>query len=227
MLECYAAYWDENQMMEFVEDLFGSLAESFGEEGKVKFEGKEIGFKKPFTRISFKDLLSRFALVVDYDKETRESLTVRARQLGVEAGAYESKGKIADEIYKKVCRPYLIQPTFVTHHPLAISPLAKKRQENQEEVRRFQLVVAGMELTNAFAELNDPLDQRQRLEEQERERAGGEEEAMHLDEDFIEALEYGMPPAAGLGIGIDRVVMLFTGVKNIREVVLFPTLRPK
>ena len=130
-----------------------------------------------------------------------------------------------DEIYKKVCRPYLVQPIFVTNHPLDISPLAKKA-EHMGEVRRFQLIVAGMELTNGFAELNDPLEQRARFEEQEKMRAG-DEEAHRVDEDYLEAMEYGIPPAAGLGIGIDRLVMLFSNTKNIREVVLFPTMRPK
>lgn len=250
MLECYAAYWDEDDMMEFVEDLFISVAKELGvnpalENGRARksrgttaifkggakkdiiFEGKNITFKKPFARIKFKDLLARFALITEYGRETRDSLATRARQLGVDVGSHESKGKIADEIYKKICRPHLIQPTFVTNHPLDISPLAKKRKENPEEVRRFQLIVAGCEITNGFAELNDPLDQRERFEEQEREREGGEEEAMHTDEDFLEALEYGMPPAAGLGIGIDRLVMLFTDAHNIREVLLFPTMRPR
>ena len=227
MLECYAAYWDEEDMMGFVEDLFVALAKEFAQKKALIFEGKTIVFKKPFSRISFKDLLARFALITDYERETKGSLATRARQLGIETGAHESKGKIADEIYKKVCRPHLIQPTFVINHPLDISPLAKKRSEHSDEVRRFQLVVGGWELANAFAELNDPIDQRERFEEQEEERAGGEDEAHRMDEDFVEALEYGMPPAAGLGIGIDRVAMLFADVKNIREVLLFPTLRPK
>lgn len=227
MLECYAAYWDEEDMMKFIEKFFLALTKVFGEKGAVMFDGKEIKSKKPFARVSFKELLSRYAQITDYEKESRDSLATRARQLGVDADAHESKGKIADEVYKKVCRPYLIQPTFVVNHPLEISPLAKKRDRSQTEVRRFQLIVAGMEVMNGFAELNDPIDQRERLEIQEKERGGGEEEAMRFDEDFIEALEYGMPPAAGLGIGIDRLVMLLTGMKNIREVVLFPTLKPK
>lgn len=220
ILESYSAYWNEEDMMKFVEKLFMSLAKSFA--------GKDKGlvFKKPFSKITFKDLLSRYALITGYDEETRDSLATRARQLGIETEKSDSKGKIADEIYKKVCRPHLIQPTFVTNHPLDISPLAKK-SERPGEVRRFQLVIAGMELTNGFAELNDPLDQRSRFEEQESMRGSGEKEAHRIDEDYLEALEYAMPPAVGLGIGIDRVVMLFTNTKNIREVVLFPTLRPK
>ena len=121
----------------------------------------------------------------------------------------------------------MIQPTLLIDHPLDISPLAKKSRKNQNEVERFQLIAGGMELANAFAELNDPMDQRERFSAQEGERAGGDEEAMRVDEEFLEAMEYGMPPSAGLGIGIDRLIMLFADVKNIREVVLFPTLRPR
>lgn len=227
MLECYAAYWNENDMMGFVEDLFTALAKEFGEKKEVAYEDKKIAFKKPFARIAFKDLLARFAQITEYERETRDSLATRARQLGIDTGAHESKGKIADEIYKKICRPHLVQPTFVVNHPLDISPLAKRHTKNPEEVRRLQLIVGGFEMTNGWAELNDPLDQRERFEEQEKERKGGEEEAMRLDEEFLEALEYGMPPAAGLGIGIDRLVMLFTDAHNIREVLLFPTMRPR
>lgn len=239
MLECYAAYWDQEDMMEFVENLFCGLVKEFFHGSTIEparttdvvqsggQDGKEIVFKKPFARIAFKDLLARYALITDYEAETRDSLAQRGRQLGIETGTHESKGKIADEIYKKICRPYLVQPTFITNHPLDISPLAKKWEDHPNEVRRLQLIAGGLELTNGWAELNDPVDQRERFEEQERSRAGGEEEAMHLDEDFLEAMEHGMPPAAGLGIGIDRLVMFLTDQKNIREVVLFPTMRPR
>lgn len=225
--ESYAAYWDEEQMMEFTEGLFVELAKESGTGGVIAREEGDIKFMRPFARMSFKEVLSRFALVVDYDAETRDSLALAAARLGVDVGPHDSKGKIADELYKKVCRPYLQQPTFLTHHPLEISPLAKRWPDRPQEVRRFQLVAGGMELTNGFAELNDPLDQRARFVAQEQVRASGESEAHRMDEDYVEALEYGMPPAAGLGIGVDRVVMLFTGAKNIREVVLFPTMRPK
>ncbi len=224
--ESYAAYWDEERMMAFTEDLFVTLAETMDKK-EIPDGDRRIAFKKPFARISFIDLLSRYAQVTDYARETRDTLATRARQLGIEVGTHETKGKIADEIYKKICRPYVIQPTFLINHPLDISPLAKRRAENPLEVRRFQLIAGGWELANAFAELNDPIDQRERFVAQERERAGGEDEAMRMDEEYMEAMEHGMPPAAGLGIGLDRVVMLFASVKNIREVVLFPTMRPK
>ncbi len=226
MLESYAAYWDEERMMRFVEDLFVMLTEKLGENDAIEFQGKKIEFKKPFVRISFKDLLRRDAGVGDYCAGNIESLRARAKELGCAMEKSVSRWQIADEVYKKMCRPKILQPTFVTNHPVEISPLAKKADDSRE-VRRFQLIAGGLELTNAFSELNDPLDQRLRFEEQERGRAGGDEEAHRIDEDYIEALEYGMPPAAGLGIGIDRVAMLFTDTRNIREVVLFPTMRPK
>jgi lysyl-tRNA synthetase class 2 len=226
-LECYAAYWNEDDMMRFTEKFFVAILKNLKRKPEILFEEKVIRIKPPFPRVDFKDILKRYALITDYDSETRDSMALRAKQFGVEVGNHESKGKIADEIYKKICRPYLVNPTFVIHHPLEISPLAKKVSQNSDEVRRFQLIVGGLEIANGFAELNDPEDQRARFEAQQKEREGGEEEAHPIDNDFIEALEYGMPPAAGLGIGIDRLVMILTNVKNIREVILFPTMRPK
>jgi len=214
--------------MAFVEDSIIDLVKTVvGKKGEVSHDGNAIQFKKPFPRVLFKDLLKKYALIPNYDAETRDGIALRARQLGIDSPLHESKGKIADEIYKKIARPKIIQPVFVMNHPFDISPLAKKRVENPAEVRRFQLIAGGMELANAFSELNDPLDQRSRFEEQETMRGSGEEEAHRIDEDYIEAMEYGMPPAAGLGVGIDRLVMLLTNVKNVREVVLFPTLKPK
>lgn len=227
-IEWYAAYWDEEDMMACVERCFAAILKRIGaKNGKVSFDGKAITFGKKFGRIEFTEALKRYALIVDYDRETADALRQRARQFGIEAPAGMSKGKIADEIFKKICRPHLVNPTFVIYHPIEISPLAKRREGTPREVRRLQLVVGGMELVNAYAELNDPLEQRARFEEQEKMRQGGEEESHPLDEEFVEALEYGMPPAAGAAIGIDRLVMLLTDTKNIREVVLFPTLRPK
>ena len=225
-LECYAAYWNEQDMMKFVESLVSLLVKKFGADGKISYGGKTITVRAPFHRVSFADLLKRYALIVDFDSETRDSLAVRARQIGIDTEKHEQKGKIADAIYKKICRPYIDQPTFVVDHPLDISPLAKKYPQGNA-VRRFQLIAAGMEIMNGFAELNDPLDQRERFKMQEMGREKGEEETHPFDEEFVEMLEYGMPPAAGLGIGIDRLIMLLTDIKNIREAVLFPTLRPK
>lgn len=225
--ECYAAYWNEDDMMKFTERMFLYAVKSAHKKAEFEFQGKKILVKAPFPKIPFKELLRRYALIVDYDKETQSSMATHARRLGIDVASYDSKGKIADFIYKKICRPYVVHPTFIVNHPLDISPLAKRRSENAQEVRRFQLVVAGYEIANGFAELNDPLDQRERFRAQEKEREGGEDEAHPVDNDFVEALEYGMPPSAGLGIGLDRWVMLLTNTKNVREVLLFPTLRPK
>lgn len=225
-IEWYAAYWDEEEMMAFTERCFAALLKSLRVR-KFSFDGKAITFPKKFPRIAFTDILKRHALIVDYERETRDSIAQRARQFGIEAGPHESKGKIADEIYKKICRPHLVNPTFVIHHPVEISPLAKRTSESASIVRRLQLIIGGLEVVNAYAELNDPRDQLSRFEEQAKARAGGEEETHPVDRDFVEALEYGMPPAAGAAIGIDRLVMLLTDTKNIREVVLFPTLKPR
>ncbi len=225
--EWYAAYWDEEDMMACVERLFFFFLKKLKRGAKITFDGKTILFPKKFPRVSFVDVLKRYALIVDYGHETRESMVGRARQFGIDAELGSSKAKIADEIYKKICRPHLVNPTFVVGHPLEISPLAKRDLRRSDSVRRFQLVVGGYEITNGYAELNDPRDQRSRFEEQLKQSREGDREAHPLDEDFIEALEYGMPPTAGIGVGIDRLVMLLTDTHNIREVVLFPTLRPK
>ncbi|MBI2055418.1 MAG: lysine--tRNA ligase [Candidatus Sungbacteria bacterium] len=227
MLELYAAYWSEDEMMAFVEKLFLDLLKAVMRKSAIKYDGKDIAWKKSFPRIPFVEILKRYALITDYSETSREELALKARRFAVEVAAHESKGKIADEIYKKICRPHLIQPTFVVNHPIEISPLAKMGDRKSGEVRRFQLIVGGLEMVNGFAELNDPRDQRRRFEEQARERAGGDAEAHAVDEDFIETLEYGMPSAAGIGIGIDRLVMLLTDTRNIKEAILFPTMRPR
>lgn len=226
-VEWYAAYWDEEQMMACVERAFAHILKRLGVKGKIAAGWKTIAFPKTFGRITFSEVLKRYAQVLDYEGETRETLAERAQQFGIAAHEGEPKGKIADEIYKKICRPHLAAPTFVTGHPFDISPLAKRASPGSPNVRRFQLVAGGFELVNAYAELNDPRDQRLRFDEQSKGRAEGEEEAHPVDEEFVEALEYGMPPAAGAAIGIDRLVMLLSGASNIREVVLFPTLRPR
>ncbi len=225
-IEWYAAYWDEEDMMKCVEKYFSSLPKVLGRKA-ITYGETEIVFKAPFPRVTFQDLLRKYAGIIDYEKEPRDSLVLRARQLGIDPEPYESKGKIADEIYKKVCRPKMIQPIFLTNHPLDISPLAKKFADRPNEVRRFQLIVAGLEVVNAFSELNNPIDQKERFLGQEEMRVAGEAESHPFDEDFIEALEYAMPPAAGAAIGIDRLIMLLTNTESIKEVILFPTLRPK
>lgn len=225
-IEWYAAYWDEEDMMQFTEKFFKHIVKKITGKSEIEYQGKSISFAGKFQRVSFKDALARYAQIIEYDKESRESFGLIAKRFGIEPEAHESKAKIADEIFKKVCRPHMIKPTFLTNHPLEISPLAKKHQK-ANEVRRFQLIVGGLELVNAFSELNDPLDQLERFKEQEKMKKSGEKESHPIDEEFVEALEYGMPPAAGAGLGIDRLVMLLTDTENIKEVILFPTMRPK
>ncbi|MBI2637565.1 MAG: lysine--tRNA ligase, partial [Candidatus Sungbacteria bacterium] len=154
MLEAYAAWWDEESMMKFTEELFLNTVKTVCKKGEFEYDGAVIKIKTPFPRAKFTDLLKKYALIADYEAETRDSIALKAQRLGLEIGKHEGKGKIADEIYKKICRPHLKNPTFITNHPLDISPLAKKR--NSSTVRRFQLVVGGLEIVNAFSELNDP-----------------------------------------------------------------------
>jgi lysyl-tRNA synthetase class 2 len=181
----------------------------------------------PYPRIPFKDALKNGA-GVDIDKiRDRSGLEKEARRLGVAVEEGDSVGTIMDSIFKKLVRPNVVQPTFIIDYPIELSPLAKKRQDDPRYVERFQLLLArGFELTNAFSELNDPLDQEARFRDQAAAREAGDEEAQRFDDDFVTALKHGMPPTAGLGMGIDRLIMLLTDSHSIKEVILFPTLRP-
>jgi len=192
----------------------------------IKYEGREINFKTPWQRIEFSSLIHKYTKVKIEDL-SRDILAKKAKEFGIEIDKNENKSRIADEIFKKVCLPKISQPTFVIHHPIELSPLAKALDDNPSLAARFQLVVAGWELVNGFSELNDAWEQRKRFEKEEQERTGGDEEAQRFDKNFIEALEYGMPPAAGLGIGIDRLAALLTDSHSLREIILFPTMRPK
>ncbi|PIR41433.1 MAG: lysine--tRNA ligase [Candidatus Yanofskybacteria bacterium CG10_big_fil_rev_8_21_14_0_10_46_23] len=225
MLEAYAAYRDYNWMMDFIESLFRKVVKEVFDTEKIETEKGEINFGQPFPRRTFNDLLKEHA-GVDYDEISEADLKIKAADLGIKVEDKMSKGLVADEIYKKVARPGIIQPTFIINHPLDISPLAKKMPTNPSHVERFQLLLGAMEVANAFSELNDPIDQRERFATQEKNRDRGDEEAHRMDNDFIEALEYGMPPAAGVGIGIDRLVTLLTGAHTLREIILFPTMKP-
>lgn len=235
MLEAYSAWWDEKDMMNFVEKFFTCLVKKIFGKRVFEHDGNKIECKTPFPRITFAEVLKKFALVDNYDTIAFDDIRMMAQRLGITVYDGESKGRIADDIFKKQCRPKLKNPTFVINHPLDISPLAKSQDPQAPAlaekgrtltVRRFQLIVGGLEIVNGFSELNDPLDQRARFEEQEKMRGVGEEEAHRIDEDFIAALEYGMLPAAGVGIGIDRLIMLLTNTHNIKEVILFPTMKP-
>lgn len=227
MLEFYAAYWDYEKLMNFLEEMLEHVVKDNFGKTKIKFQGKDIDFKGPYKRIAFNDLFKKYS-GLDYDKSSENDLKKKAEELGITIEKSMTKGNIGDEIYKKVARSNILDPTFVINHPLEISPLAKKMDDDPEHVARFQLIVGGMEVLNGFSELNDPVDQMERFEKQESvAKKLGNEEAHRMDEDFVEALEYGMPPAAGVGIGIDRLVALLTDSHSIREIILFPLMKPR
>ncbi len=227
MLEFYAAYWDYGKLMDFLEEMLEHIVKGNFGKTKIKFQGKEIDFKGPYKRIAFNDLFKKYS-GLDYDESGENDLKKKAEELGITIEKSMTKGNVGDEIYKKVARPNILAPTFVVNHPLEISPLAKKLDGDPEHVARFQLIAGGMEVLNGFSELNDPVDQLERFEKQESvAKKLGNEEAHRMDEDFVEALEYGMPPAAGVGIGIDRLVALLTDSHSIREVILFPLMKPR
>jgi len=218
-LEFYWAYADYEQLMELVEKLFAWLAPS----GEIKFQDAKISFRPPFERILMRELILKH-YKIDIAKVGRQEL----ENILIEAGGKPEKDvpdcKIVDEIFKTI-RGKIIQPTFILNHPLEMSPLAKASESNSKEAARFQLIVGGMEIMNAYNELNDPQDQSRRMKMQENHHS--DEEVQRLDSDFIEALEYGLPPTAGLGLGVDRLVQLLTDAPNIREVILFPMMKPK
>jgi lysyl-tRNA synthetase, class II len=227
MLEFYEAFADYNDMMTLVEELIADVvAEVSGGGTAVDFEGVRIDFAAPFRRLPFLAALQEYG-DLDVTSKTDAELAAHAAQLGVEDTARMTRPKLLDELFKELVEPHLVQPVFITDYPRELSPLAKPKRGDPQLVERFELMVAGREIANAFSELNDPFDQRERFEAQVRLRESGDEEAQNLDEDYLRALEYGMPPTGGVGIGIDRLVMLVTGQPSIRDVILFPTMRPE
>ncbi len=224
-IEFYWAYKDYQDLMEFMEKFMSEMVRTINGSTKVEYEHRQIDFQGPYPRLDFREALIKEA-GVDLDKYNAESLAKAAKNKGLKIEDYWGKGKIADELYKEFVRPKLINPTYIINHPIELSPLAKKLENRPNYVERFQLIVAGkIELLNAFTELNDPLEQEERFKFQQELLKEGDEEAMKKDEEFIEALKYGLPPTAGLGMGIDRLVNVLTNTHNIKEVILFPTLK--
>ena len=226
MLEFYQAYADYNDMMDVLEELVSGIVEQVCGSLRIERFGKTFDFTRPWRRAGFVDLVRQHSGV---DLATAEDgeLRKRLRDRGEEAVDEWPRTKLIDEMFKTFVEPSLVQPTIVQDHPIEISPLAKPKRGNPRLAERFELLVNGHELANAFSELNDPDDQRRRFEEQAAAREAGDDEAHQIDEDFIRALEYGMPPTGGLGLGIDRLIMLLANRKSIRDVILFPTMRPK
>jgi lysyl-tRNA synthetase class 2 len=226
MLELYVANKDYIWMMEFVENIFNYVADKVYGSTKIVFGEHEIDLKTPWRRLSMFDSIKEYT-GVDISNMDESELRKTAKSLNLEITPEMGMGKIIDEIFGELVEPKLIQPTFIMDYPVEMSPLAKKHRENPALVERFEPIIAGKEVANAFSELNDPIDQFERFSEQMKLKDRGDQEAQVMDEDYVRALEIGMPPTAGLGIGIDRMVMLFTGQTSIRDVIFFPQMRPE
>ena len=225
LMELYQAYTDYEGMMELTESMFKYLAEKVCGTSKIVYNGMEIDFGKPFERITMTDCIKKYA-GIDFDTvATDEEAKALAKQHHVEFEERHTKGDIVNLFFEEFCEKNLIQPTFVMDHPLAISPLTKKKPSDPNKVERFELFINTWEMCNAYSELNDPIDQRERFAAQDAAFAAGDEEANHTDEDFLNALSVGMPPTGGIGYGIDRLVMLLTDSQAIRDVLLFPTMK--
>jgi lysyl-tRNA synthetase class 2 len=226
MLEWYEAYKDYFDMMDMTEELLTGLAVDLLGKDEVVFGEHTLSFKRPYRRLKFVDACIQYSGLAPSRFQDRNGLIEFAAGLAPDKKP-ESYGKALDVIFDRFVKDHIVQPTFITNPPREISPLAKTSRKDPEESERFELMIAGMEIANAFSELTDPVEQRARFEEQARERRRGDDESMGFDLDYVEALEYGLPPTGGEGIGIDRLTMILANRKNIREVVLFPLLRPK
>lgn len=225
-MELYVAYKDYNWMMDLVEEMVEKITLSLHGTTEVKVGQNMINFQRPWRRLTMFDAIKEFT-GIDISEMNEQELRATAKKLNVEINDTMGKGKLIDEIFGEHCEGKLIQPTFITDYPVEMSPLAKKHRSKEGLVERFEAIVNGKEICNAYSELNDPIDQRNRFEEQLLLAKRGDEEAMMLDEDFLRSIEYGMPPTAGLGIGIDRLTMLMTNAASIQDVIFFPQMKPE
>lgn len=226
LLELYEAYTDYHGMMDITESLIRHCAHAVLGTGLIQYGDIEIDLDKPFERLSMLDAVKKYSGVDFREVTTLEQARALAKEHHVEYEERHLIGDILSLFFEEFCEEHLIQPVFITDHPVAISPLSKRKPEDPEYTERFELFILGREHANAFSELNDPIDQRERFEHQAALKAAGDDEATDVDEDFLTALEYGMPPTGGLGIGIDRLIMLLTNNVSIRDVLLFPTMKP-
>ncbi|MCE2742355.1 MAG: lysine--tRNA ligase [Fluviicola sp.] len=226
VMEIYVAYKDYNWMMDFTEQMIEKVALDVVGSTSVQVGENTISLKAPFKRVTMRDSILEFT-GFDINGKSEDELHAACKSMGIETDATMGKGKLIDEIFGEKCEGNYIQPTFITDYPIEMSPLCKRHRENPELTERFELMVNGKEIANAYSELNDPIDQRERFEEQMRLSEKGDDEAMFIDQDFLRALEFGMPPTSGMGIGIDRLVMLLTNNSSIQEVLFFPQMRPE
>ena len=226
VMEIYVAYKDYNWSMDFTEAMLEHVCQKAIGTTSVQFGDKVIDFKRPFKRISMTDAIIEYT-GFDITGKSEDELRSFAKSIGLEVDETMGKGKLIDEIFGAKCEGNFIQPTFITDYPVEMSPLCKRHRSNPELTERFELMINGKEVANAYSELNDPIDQRERFEEQLKLQERGDDEAMFIDQDFLRALEYGMPPTSGMGIGVDRLVMLLTNNSTIQEVLFFPQMRPE
>jgi len=225
-MEIYVAYKDYHWMMDFTERLLEHCAKAVNGTTKATFGAHTVDFKAPYPRVTMTDAIKQFT-GFDITGKTEEELRAFAHSIGIAVDETMGKGKLIDEIFGEKCEGNFIQPTFITDYPKEMSPLTKEHRDNPDLTERFELMVCGKEIANAYSELNDPIDQRERFEEQLRLSEKGDDEAMFIDQDFLRALEYGMPPTSGLGIGMDRLIMFLTNNESIQEVLFFPQMRPE
>jgi lysyl-tRNA synthetase class 2 len=227
MLESYEAYADYNDVMEMLEEMVSWVSQQALGETDVRYGDDIIEFKTPWRRLTLRDAVKKYSGIDFVKYPTADGLREKMRSLNIEVDPEKNWAKLVDELLKSLVRPKLIQPTIVYDYPVSMSPLAKNKPGEERVVERFQAFAGGLEIANAYTELNDPIEQRERFTEQLKERLGEDEERWTIDEDYLLALEYGMPPTGGLGVGIDRLIMLLTNQPSIREVILFPQLREK